>query len=92
VLTVNVGSGRPLQTLRVVEELERALGRQATRHLKPAQPGDVLATHADIELARRELGWEPLTPFAEGIDRFCAWLRSERSDPASGVPADAVSE
>ena len=91
-LTVNVGSGRPVQTLQVVEELERALGRQAIRNLQPAQPGDVMATHADIEAARSELGWEPRTSLAEGIDRFCAWLRSERPDDASAVPANLQAE
>jgi UDP-glucuronate 4-epimerase len=91
-LTVNVGSGRPLPTLQVVDELERALGREARRQVMPAQPGDVMATHADIELARRELGWEPLTPFADGIDRFCAWLQADRRDQASAVPADVAAE
>jgi UDP-glucuronate 4-epimerase len=91
-LTVNVGSGRPLPTVQVVDELERALGRQAIRHVMPAQPGDVMATHADIELARGALGWEPRTPFADGIDRFCAWLLADRQGQASAIPADVQAE
>ncbi len=77
-LTVNVGSHRPVQTLEVVAELERALQVRAIRHLMPAQPGDVDATFADISQARERLGWEPKMAFSEGIDRFSDWLRAER--------------
>jgi nucleoside-diphosphate-sugar epimerase len=89
-LVVNVGSDRPVLTSQVIDELERALGRAATRQLAPAQPGDVPATHADITRARDALGWSPRVPFAEGIDRFCAWLvaeRSEGSDQPSAIDA-----
>ncbi len=78
-LTVNIGSHRPVQTRGMVAELERALGVSAVTRMMPAQPGDVDATFADISRARERLGWEPATPFAAGIDRFCAWLRTERS-------------
>ena len=83
-LVVNVGSDRPVLTSQVIDELERALGVIATRQLALAQPGDVPATHADVSRARQVLGWEPQVTFAEGIDRFCAWLRQERER----APAD----
>jgi UDP-glucuronate 4-epimerase len=76
-LLVNVGSHRPFETLAVVDELERALGVTAERVLMPRQPGDVEATFADVSRARATIGWQPTTPFSEGIDRFCAWLRDE---------------
>ena len=79
-LVVNVGSDRPVVTSQVIDELERALGVVAERQLAPAQPGDVPATHADISRARDVLGWSPSISFAEGIDRFCAWLVAERAD------------
>jgi UDP-glucuronate 4-epimerase len=41
----------------------------------PMQPGDVQLTCADVEKARRVLGFEARTPFAEGIRRFAAWFR-----------------
>lgn len=87
-LVVNVGSDRPIETLRVMAELERGLGTPATRQLLPAQAGDVVATHADISLARKELGWQPRMPFEEGITRFCAWLIDDQAavDPR-GVKA-----
>lgn len=87
-LVVNVGSDRPLSTSQVIDELERALGVQAERQLAPPQPGDVAATHADVSRARDVLGWMPQVSFAEGIDRFCAWLRAERADEEAGSGLD----
>jgi UDP-glucuronate 4-epimerase len=76
-LVVNVGSGRPVSTVEVVDQLERVLGIPAIRRSGPPQPGDVEATFADITRAARELGWSPRVPFEEGIQRFCDWYRSE---------------
>jgi UDP-glucuronate 4-epimerase len=78
-LRVNIGSHQPIQTRAVVAELERALQIHAVTRLMPPQPGDVEATFADISRARERLGWEPAVSFSVGIDRFCAWLRAERS-------------
>jgi UDP-glucuronate 4-epimerase len=41
----------------------------------PMQVGDVVSTYADIEAARRDLGFEPKTPISEGIPRFVTWYR-----------------
>jgi len=80
-LTVNIGSHRPIRTAQMVDALERALDVRATRVMKPAQPGDVPATYADISRAREVLGWEPRWRFEDGLDAFCAWLREVDSDP-----------
>jgi UDP-glucuronate 4-epimerase len=39
------------------------------------QPGDVKETFADIDAARRDLGFEPRTAIDEGLPRFVAWYR-----------------
>ena len=71
----NLGNHRPETLLDFIATLERALGREAIRELAPMQPGDVTTTYADIETARRDLGFEPKTPIAEGLARFVAWYR-----------------
>lgn len=40
------------------------------------QPGDVLATCADVEDLRRDVGFAPDTPLDTGIGRFVEWYRS----------------
>jgi UDP-glucuronate 4-epimerase len=73
-ITVNVGSHRPIHTAQMVDVLERVLGLTADRRLLPAQPGDVVATYADISRARERLGWHPRWTFEDGVAAFCRWL------------------
>lgn len=69
----NIGNGSPVQLLRYIEVLERALGRKAEINLLPMQAGDVEATHADVSRLRQDLGYSPSTPVEVGIARFVEW-------------------
>lgn len=71
----NIGNSRPEKLLDFIAVLERVLGRSAIKRMRPMQPGDVPSTYADIETARRDLGYEPKTPISEGLARFVAWYR-----------------
>lgn len=71
----NIGNNQPETLLDFIATLERALGRTAIKQMMPMQVGDVVASYADIETARRDLGFEPKTPISEGIPRFVAWYR-----------------
>jgi UDP-glucuronate 4-epimerase len=71
----NLGNNRPEALFDFIAVLEGALGREALTELLPMQPGDVPATYADIEPARRDLGFEPRTPITIGLPRFVAWYR-----------------
>jgi UDP-glucuronate 4-epimerase len=42
------------------------------------QPGDVSITYADIQKARRMLGYQPKVKMEEGIQRFVEWYKMER--------------
>ncbi|NEU11213.1 NAD-dependent epimerase/dehydratase family protein [Methylobacterium sp. BTF04] len=78
---VNLGGGRPVRLDAMIDELERALGRTATRILKPLPPGDVPHTHASTDLLRALLGRVPETPLSVGIPAFVAWYRDYYSKP-----------
>jgi UDP-glucuronate 4-epimerase len=71
----NLGNNRPETLLDFIVTLESALGRTAIKKMMPMQVGDVVSTYADIESARRDLGYEPRIPISEGISRFVAWYR-----------------
>lgn len=71
----NLGNHRPEQLLDFIATLERALGRTAIKELLPLQPGDVPESFADIETARRDLGFEPKISIEEGIGRFVQWYK-----------------
>jgi UDP-glucuronate 4-epimerase len=72
----NLGNHRSEPLLRFIEIIERACGREAIREFAEMQAGDVKETYADIEAARRDLGFEPKTSIDEGIPRFVDWYRS----------------
>ena len=39
------------------------------------QPGDVVATYAEINDLAREVGFAPRTPIETGVERFVLWYR-----------------
>ena len=80
----NIGNDRPVELEAFIATLEAALGKKAVKNYLPMQPGDVLATHADIGDLARDVGFRPSTPLAEGIAKFVAWYRGYY-----GVPAEA---
>lgn len=71
----NLGDSNPVPLQRLVALIETALDRKAVLQGLPPQPGDVKRTYADIEKARRTLGYEPRVPIEEGIRRFVRWYR-----------------
>jgi UDP-glucuronate 4-epimerase len=71
----NLGNHKPEKLLDFIAVIERALGRTAEKQLLPMQPGDVAESFADIDTARRDLGFEPKISIEEGIGRFIAWYK-----------------
>lgn len=69
----NIGSHNPVALLRFIEILEGCLDKKAEKNLLPVQPGDVLATYADVDDLMRDVGFKAATPIGEGIQRFVEW-------------------
>jgi UDP-glucuronate 4-epimerase len=74
---LNLGGGRTVTVLEIVELLERCLGKRARIEWLPRQTGDVSRTWADISAARRALGYAPRTSLEDGIARFVEWLEGQ---------------
>jgi UDP-glucuronate 4-epimerase len=72
----NLGHSEPIALRDMIDTIAQALGKPAKIEVLPPQPGDVKQTYAAIDRARLELGYEPTTPFAEGIRRYVEWYRS----------------
>jgi len=70
-LTVNLGTGRPVSVLEMVAGFERASGRPVPYQVVARRPGDVAQCWADPALAEQLLGWRA----RHGLDRMCedAW-------------------
>jgi UDP-glucuronate 4-epimerase len=72
----NIGNNQPVQLRRWIEVFEACLGRKAQLELLPLQPGDVIATAADIDDLQRDVGFRPATPVEDGVQRFVEWYRA----------------
>jgi len=84
--TINLGESRTTTLARLVELIEKALGKPAKRQMLPIQPGDVRRTCADVSKARTLLGYNPTTPVEEGIERFVRWFRNPRNAASRPAP------
>jgi UDP-glucuronate 4-epimerase len=67
---MNLGNHQTLSLADMIAGLEAAVGITARIERLPEQPGDVPQTWANIEKARRLLGFEPRTSYLEGVRKF----------------------
>jgi UDP-glucose 4-epimerase len=65
----NVGTGKSVTLLELVESLNRVLGTKLDPTFGPTRAGDVKYSRADISRTRAELGYEPGVTFEEGLRR-----------------------
>lgn len=78
--TINLGDSRTVSLMKLIESIEKALGKKAQLAWMPEQPGDVRKTFADIRTARERLGYLPAVPIEEGIGRFVEWYRATKGE------------
>lgn len=71
----NIGNNKPVELLTFIEVIEAAVGKKAQKKFLPMQPGDVLATYADIDDLIRDTGFQPSTSIEVGINNFVRWYR-----------------
>lgn len=72
---LNVGRGTPVAMTRFVDLLEEQLGTKAWVELRPAQPGELDVTCADVTALERETGFRPTVTLEQGLARLVAWYR-----------------
>ncbi|RSV19202.1 NAD-dependent epimerase/dehydratase family protein [Sphingomonas sp. ABOLG] len=72
---LNIGDSCPVGLMEMIETLERAIGRDAVKIMRPMQPGDVTATYADVSKLHALTGYKPRVMLEEGLGRFADWYR-----------------
>ena len=71
----NIGNNNPVELIKFIEVIENALGKKATKQFMDLQPGDVVATYADVDDLIQDVGFKPATPIEVGIERFVEWYK-----------------
>lgn len=72
---INVGHSEPVEMRRLIELLEKSLGKKAIIDRRPERPEDLPITFAKLDKAKRFLGYEPKVPLEQGIEEYAAWFR-----------------
>lgn len=75
--TINLGRGSPVLVRDFVEQIEELAGKKANWKSKKMPSSDMLRTYANVDKARRLLGYDPRITVEEGIERFYRWYESE---------------
>ena len=75
--TVNLGTGKPVTVLQMVQAFEQASGKPIAYTIAPRRAGDVASVYANPQLARQLLGFE--TEYT--ISDMCrdAWVWQSRN-------------
>ena len=84
---INLGNDATVTLAELVRAVEAATGREAILDRQPEQPGDVPRTWANIDKARRLLGYAPATRLREGVARFVEWYRATDGGHRPSAPA-----
>jgi UDP-glucuronate 4-epimerase len=71
----NIGNNNPVALLDFIGEIEKNLGKKAIIELADMQPGDVIATWANVDDLKESYNYKPDTPIQTGIKMFADWYK-----------------
>ncbi len=75
---INLGGHELIKITDMIAKLEGIIGKKAIIKRLPVNKADVLANWANVEKAKRLLGWEPKVTLDEGFRREVEWYQRER--------------
>lgn len=71
----NIGNSQPVKLLDFIQAIQEAMGLTAELNLLPLQPGDVVATCAEVGDLQRDVDFAPSTSLEVGVGEFVNWYR-----------------
>jgi nucleoside-diphosphate-sugar epimerase len=76
---INVATGGRISLNQLFQTIRDLVGARVDPIYADPRPGDVRDSQADIEKARRLLGYEPKVSFDEGLKKTVEWYRSAQA-------------
>ncbi len=76
---INLGESKTVKLSELISLIEDNLNKKAVIEWMPEQPGDVPVTFADINKAKKLLGYAPCVDISEGIQRFAKWFLDQEN-------------
>jgi nucleoside-diphosphate-sugar epimerase len=75
-MVFNGGTGARITLNEVLKLLEKITGKKIEAKYDPPRAGDIRDSQADVSLAHKVLGYQPLVHFEEGLRRTWDWYKS----------------
>jgi len=75
---INLGNSSPVKLGNFIKIIEQLCLLKAKIRMMPKQVGDVEKTWANVEKAKKLLGWEPKTSIRDGLNRYIEWLENRQ--------------
>jgi UDP-glucose 4-epimerase len=82
--TINVGTGAGVTVRELVAAFERVVGTRVPLREAPPRPGDAIGAFANVDKARKLLGWRSRLSLEDAIASALAW--SEKRESILGYP------
>jgi len=72
----NIGNHNSVELGEFISTLENAIGQKADINYMEMQPGDVVATHANVDDLVADVDFAPNTSLSDGLGRFVEWYKA----------------
>ena len=89
---MNIGSERLITVDQLADMIIRISGKNITKRYDLTAPQGVRGRNADIDLARKVLGWEPKVSLEEGLTKTYKWVEMKCIEDRKNMSATAKIE
>lgn len=72
---VNIACGDAVTVNKIIGMINDIVGKNIKPIYADSRPGDVKHSLADISLAKQIIGYEPVVPFKQGLEKAITWYR-----------------
>lgn len=76
---INLGNNKPVKLREMIATIYDVCGIESNIKQLPMQAGDVEITFANIDKAKRLLGYNPQYSFRKGVENFVEWYKTQIS-------------
>ena len=70
----NIASGKSEKLSKLINIIEKILGKKAKKKFLPIQKGDIIRTSADIKKIKKDYKYQPSINIEVGLTRFISWF------------------
>jgi nucleoside-diphosphate-sugar epimerase len=81
---INLGSSELISVNELVSIAEEIGSVKLERHYELSAPRGVAGRNSDNTFIQKMLGWEPSTPFRDGLSKTYAWIEGQFNDRKAG--------